>query len=95
MESQAVAGQAISGSLSSPRLRSTLHQANATALQGNNALHNGTHGIEVSSGSNSHTFVANIAAGNVVFDLKDDNPNCANNVWQNNFFGTSNQACIN
>jgi hypothetical protein len=29
-----------------------------------------------------------------VFDLNDLNPNCDNNVWLGNVFGTASSACI-
>lgn len=67
----------------------------AATLEHNNALNNGDYGILVSPGSVSHTFVENIATGSAFFDLHDENPDCANNVWQDNFFVTSNQPCIN
>ena len=37
---------------------------------------------------------SNIAFNNAGFDLLDTNPNCDNNKWKSNTFGTSNQACI-
>jgi hypothetical protein len=57
---------------------------------------NTLNGIEIDKGSKQDSVIFNDASGNFGTDLVDNNPNCANgkNVWENNFFGTSNDSCI-
>jgi hypothetical protein len=54
-------------------------------------------GIEIVKGSKQNSVIFNGAFFNGGTDLVDGNPNCANgkNVWTNNFFGSSSDACIN
>ncbi len=67
---------------------------------------NGQNGIHVLAGSavvgRNNSILRNRAFGNGVgpnpspdFDLRDDNANCDANVWNQNQYGTRNQACIN
>ena len=56
-----------------------------------NVVTNEDYGIFVFTGFN--TIENNIAIQNG-FDLLDGTTNCDSNIWQNNIFETSNQACI-
>lgn len=58
------------------------------------AIANAGSGIHVANGSTEGEFVGNVATGNGQFDLSDDNPNCDNNIWGDNQFGTANALCI-
>lgn len=62
-----------------------------------NTTNNNLVGITVTGGSQSNRLLRNTALGNSLVDLRDLNilPSCDNNVWQNNTFGTANDACIN
>ena len=57
-----------------------------------NVVTNENYGIFVFTGSN--TIENNIAVQNGVDLLDGSNTNCNSNIWQNNIFETSNQACI-
>ena len=65
----------------------------------NEVTGNAANGIRV--GSVDGELFVNTATGNVrypgvvdAFDLKDENPGCADNEWNSNTFGTANQTCI-
>ena len=45
-------------------------------------------------GAINNRFVGNTGSGNAEHDGHDANPNCDNNLWQGNRFGTVNQACV-
>lgn len=51
-------------------------------------------GIRIEAGSTGNVVADNVAAGNLGYDLQDDNIGCDNNRWLDNVFFTSNQACI-
>jgi parallel beta-helix repeat protein len=67
-------------------------------LIGNTANTNGNDGIDVQAGetvrSTGNVIRKNTATGNAANDLEDGNAACDSNVWKNNTFGTSSQACI-
>jgi hypothetical protein len=58
------------------------------------AIANAGSGIHVANGFTEGELVGNVATGNGQFDLRDDNPNCDNNFWHDNQFGTANALCI-
>lgn len=67
--------------------------ANNTTISGNSAIHNGANGIQIDSKDND--ILGNSAFLNTLFDLRDTNPNCDNNDWSGNLFGTANPiSCI-
>lgn len=51
-------------------------------------------GIALELGSTQNTVTNTNATGNSAFDLFDGNPNCDENLWQNNNFGKANETCI-
>lgn len=61
-------------------------------LDTNFSLINTAVGIDI-FGSNTR-IMDSYAIGNSLFDLADQNPNCGNNQWVHNTFGTANQDCI-
>ena len=64
-------------------------------IEDNTVNQNDVVGIRVFNSANNNTLEDNEASGNGGdFDLRDDNPNCDNNDWDDNTFGTSNQSCI-
>ena len=50
--------------------------------------------LEPRNGANENTLVSNKGMGNVEHDGHDANPECDNNFWKQNIFGTVNQACV-
>jgi hypothetical protein len=60
----------------------------------NVARTNAGSGLHVLNGSTGNSIVRTVASDNAMFDLQDDNPNCDDNRWRANEFGTSNNACI-
>ncbi|MGI9079761.1 MAG: right-handed parallel beta-helix repeat-containing protein [Acidimicrobiales bacterium] len=50
--------------------------------------------LEARNGSNNNTLISNKGTGNAVDDGFDGNPQCDQNFWQQNIFGTVNQACV-
>jgi hypothetical protein len=62
-------------------------------ITNNYASHNAV-GIEAQEFSAGNVFKGNTSFANTSADLEDDNGNCANNSWSNDFFGTSSPACI-
>ncbi len=77
----------------------------STLVENNISESNAASGIRVNSQNN--TIRGNRATNNALsvnqgttdtggaFDLQDTQPECDNNVWQNNTYGTRNQPCIN
>lgn len=68
-------------------------------LNRNIATNNGESGIEIFFGSENNSIKKNVALGNATknggFDLRDRTPNCDNNKWIRNKFGTADPAdCI-
>lgn len=64
-------------------------------IEENTANGNDVHGIHILAGSTDNTIEENTALNNnSVDDLVDDNPNCDDNTWEDNQFGTANQTCI-
>jgi parallel beta-helix repeat protein len=70
-------------------------------MQGNQVVQNCGNGIYVRNGRLNHRILSNQTLANNTkpgtspqFDLKDDNVNCDNNLWQNNPQGTRNRECI-
>jgi parallel beta-helix repeat protein len=59
-----------------------------TAVHGNVARDN-KFGIVVRHGANNNRIEGNIALNNTNTDLSDHNPNCGDNVWRGNDFGTA------
>lgn len=65
----------------------------STQITNNTASHNAV-GIEAEEFSAGNVFKSNTSFANTTADLEDDNGNCANNSWTNDFFGTKSLACI-
>jgi parallel beta-helix repeat protein len=65
--------------------------ASGTMIEDNMANRN-KEGIVLMGTGN--TVKDNTALGNSISDLTDRNPNCDANIWEDNTFGTANQACI-
>ena len=77
----------------------------SSTVERNTSQNNAASGIRVNSTNN--TIRSNTATGNALsvnpatiatggaFDLLDTRPDCDNNVWQTNTYGTRSQACIN
>jgi parallel beta-helix repeat protein len=63
-----------------------------STLKRNTATQNDA-GIQVGSDA-ANTIQQNTATGNTSLDLWELTPGCGTNVWQNNVFGTANEACI-
>lgn len=71
-----------------------------TKIVNNTATDNGGDGIEV--GGRDATITGNVAYRNAAvqplyyraYDARDDNPDCDNNTWRSNRFGTVNQPCV-
>ncbi len=76
-------------------------------VEHNTVYQNGNDGIEVGGptapstrlpnglpGSIDNTITHNTGYQNLNYDGADDNPNCDNNLWAHNHFGTVNQACV-
>ena len=68
-------------------------------LIGNKALANDEAGIRVHLKAEDNLLKLNHArdndrAGGGADDVEDDNPDCDDNVWKFNFFGSANQSCI-
>lgn len=59
-----------------------------------NTANNGPFGLGLDIGATGNDVTGNSAFGNSVFDLLDNNPACDSNRWEDNQFGTANQACI-
>ncbi len=75
-----------------------VHGGSNTLVSENTVNNNGCAGILVDGQNDNIT--ENTATGNGLGsgahqDLMDQNPNCDNNRWRENTFGTRNQACIN
>jgi parallel beta-helix repeat protein len=71
----------------------TMNGANNNTFMNNVASNNGAHGILLFVGTGNH-LEGNTAQNNGDTDLADSNAACDSNVWINNIFTTSNQACI-
>lgn len=50
--------------------------------------------VQVNVGAENNTLIGNRGRGNGGVDGRDLNPNCDNNNWNRNEFGTVNQACV-
>ncbi len=73
-----------------------------TLVQGNTIVGNAANGVVIDANRPigvparlNHQILGNGASGNTVFDLADLNPDCDDNTWAGNQFGTRNQPCIN
>jgi parallel beta-helix repeat protein len=64
-----------------------------SVVRNNVATANAGGGIVVIGRDTGNEFVGNIATGNRGGDLADGNPDCDNNIWRDNEFGTA-SACI-
>ncbi len=62
-------------------------------LRRNELIKNVT-GLHLLEGSTFNEITRNTAIENTEIDLVDDNPDCDNNRWKRNRFGTANQDCI-
>ena len=51
-------------------------------------------GISLAEGVQETLVTKNTATTNLVFDARDDNPDCGTNLWRKNELGTTNQPCI-
>jgi hypothetical protein len=67
--------------------------AQAITMRHNLAVGNALAGIHVVEGSTANRVVENIAVGDGLWDLEDDNADCADDVWSRNVFGTANTRC--
>jgi parallel beta-helix repeat protein len=68
-------------------------QSTGSDVRGNVTTHNFI-GIGVRNPTSGNTIIGNYAHNNIGVDLADGNPNCDNNVWLGNDFGTANMSCI-
>ena len=71
-----------------------LQGADNTAVHGNRVSNNPGNGIWAQIGALGNFISGNTALNNSGDDLRDDNTDCDNNIWQGNTFGTANQGCI-
>lgn len=80
-------------------------RANNNTVRNNHVRDNAGSGIllqfssGLQTGALNNSITGNTAQGNgrastARFDLEDQNPNCDNNVWSGNTFGTASQACV-
>lgn len=69
-----------------------IFNASGNDVRDNTTTGNGGPGISITAGTNN-TVRANTSQGNGI-DLEDDDPNCDDNSWTHNIFGTANQSCI-
>jgi hypothetical protein len=53
-----------------------------------------TYGIGIYAGSSANRVVGIAASTNTKYDGYDGNSNCANNLWFNNSFATTNHSCV-
>ena len=64
-------------------------------VRDNVTTNNALAGIDVFPSETGNTIKRNFAHSNGTYDdLRDNTPNCGNNVWTDNDFGTANQSCI-
>lgn len=66
--------------------------ASRNLVQGNSVGRNAGDGIQISGHDNR--ILDNTSLQNVGFDLLDTNPNCDNNIWSGNVFGTASPDCV-
>jgi parallel beta-helix repeat protein len=69
-------------------------QGDDNTLRSNAFIDNVGDGILVTEGAEGNTVIHNVATGNGVTDLVDENIDCDNNQWSKNRFGTRSQDCI-
>ena len=55
---------------------------------------NGFNGIEIAASNSGNVVEDNIALGNTLVDLQDDNPDCTQNSWTDNSFNVNFPTCI-
>lgn len=72
----------------------SVSESTDTTLQKNAATGNGLNGIFVLEEATHNFFIKNTAVGNSAIDLVDENPDCDDNLWKANTFGSKSQACI-
>lgn len=60
----------------------------------NHALDNYGEGITVGAGASGNHVEGNVAYGNAIVDLADENPSCGGTEWVDNDFATRSQPCI-
>jgi parallel beta-helix repeat protein len=73
--------------------------AHDNLVKSNTVEDNGADGINLDFGARHNTIDHNTSLGNGLigpgaFDLEDDNPNCDDNTWKSNTFGTKSDSCI-
>ena len=72
---------------------------NNNVIEGNHVRGNREDGIHIRRQAGSfpaptgNQILRNVAFGNALFDLRDDNPNCGGNVWRGNQAGTFTPPC--
>jgi len=71
-----------------------VHNASNNIIQDNTVQDNEEVGIRISGRSTNNTVQSNTALENGDLDLSDSHPDCANNTWKRNTFGTRDQSCI-
>ncbi len=71
-----------------------IHNAVNNNIHGNTVTDNGENGIRITSRSDNNLVQSNTVFEHRDFDLDDSRPDCANNTWKNNSFGTRNRSCI-
>jgi parallel beta-helix repeat protein len=69
-------------------------QEDGNTLRSNAFIGNFGEGILVKDGAENNRITHNVASGNVGTDLVDENPDCDDNQWSKNRFGTRSQDCI-
>lgn len=80
----------------------TFLRANDNVIKNNHVHDNAGSGILIGNGSLDNEILGNTATGNARqaaaasprFDLHDLNPDCDNNLWQGNTYGTAFPACV-
>jgi parallel beta-helix repeat protein len=65
-----------------------------TVVTDNHMLDNYGEGLVVAAGATGNHVEGNVAYGNTIVDLADDNPSCGSTVWIDNDFLTRSQPCI-
>ena len=61
-------------------------------LQDNNASSNAEEGIQIGVSNRRNRLQSNTSLANLLLDMRDDNPNCDQNVWRSNTFMTDSEG---
>jgi len=66
--------------------------SNNNLLQDNNASSNAGEGIQIGAHNFRNRLQSNTSLANALLDMRDDNPNCDQNVWRSNTFVTDSEG---